>query len=458
LQIPKAYLQYLEDLAGKATLCIHPESTILLADGRIQTVSQIIEQHNKGEKLYAYGYDIPNNTLTTDEIVWAGYTKQFKEWLKITVNDEYSFEVSLDHPLMMYSGDYVQAQNCNVGDCLNGINLHKVWWNKIAQKRNLDYLYAHYNDLDQNEIFKAIHSLVPPRTINKKVYQVKHHKDRNRYNNVPGNLEIMPKVNHGKIHEHTFIKKAKPADCISMKLLPFLKKSFEFKHPNFAITKIEKIQGECLFADLHMKNHHNFLMIQNAGIVNKKIMGVFVHNSQMDIRFSKTVQRIQRHIVSELTKVALVHLMCKGVQGSRLLDFELQMNNPSNLEELQKLELWRSRLEIARDASDSGLSKTYIQKNMLNLSEEEIEEIKLEQLLEARFAKVIELEAAKVTEETVEEDKKELMSPKDEIPGLENLEKYTEYDSEKEAGISDMKDIQNLVVDPILDKERTDLF
>jgi len=101
--------------------------------------------------------------------------------------------------------------------------------------------------------------------------------------------------------------------------------------------------------------------------------------AQKDIRFARTIQRLQRSIVSELEKIAVVHLFTLGYRGNDLLSFKLALNNPSKLAELQELEHWKSRFEAADGASNSGFfSRRWVSKNLLNVSEEEFQRMQAE--------------------------------------------------------------------------------
>lgn len=100
--------------------------------------------------------------------------------------------------------------------------------------------------------------------------------------------------------------------------------------------------------------------------------------SQEDIRFSRTIARVQRTILSEMNKVAIIHLYCHGFTDTDLLDFTLQLSNPSTIAQQQKLELFRTRFETASTALQTpGLvDKNWVQKNILRLNNQEILEIK----------------------------------------------------------------------------------
>ena len=97
--------------------------------------------------------------------------------------------------------------------------------------------------------------------------------------------------------------------------------------------------------------------------------------AQEDIRFSRTISRIQKTVISELNKLAMIHLFCHGFEGDELIDFELALSNPSSMAQQQKLELIRTRFEIAGTAPEGMVDRRWIRKNVLGLSNDEIEEI-----------------------------------------------------------------------------------
>jgi len=95
--------------------------------------------------------------------------------------------------------------------------------------------------------------------------------------------------------------------------------------------------------------------------------------AQEDIRFSRTIQRIQKTVISELNKLAMVHLYSHGYDGEDLLDFELRLSNPSSVAQLQKLELISMRFDIAGKVPEGMLDKTWVRKNVLGLTDDQIE-------------------------------------------------------------------------------------
>ena len=97
--------------------------------------------------------------------------------------------------------------------------------------------------------------------------------------------------------------------------------------------------------------------------------------AQEDIRFSRTIQRIQKTVISELNKLAMIHLYSHGYDVDDLVDFDLRLSNPSSVAQLQKLELISMRFDIAGKVPEGMLDKTWVRKNVLGLTDSEIEKV-----------------------------------------------------------------------------------
>jgi hypothetical protein len=93
--------------------------------------------------------------------------------------------------------------------------------------------------------------------------------------------------------------------------------------------------------------------------------------AQKDIRFARTIQRLQRIIVSELQKIGMIHLFTLGYRNEDILKFKLSLNNPSKIAELQEMEHLKSKLDLLVAAKDTGLSRRWLFKNVLTFSDEE---------------------------------------------------------------------------------------
>jgi hypothetical protein len=94
--------------------------------------------------------------------------------------------------------------------------------------------------------------------------------------------------------------------------------------------------------------------------------------AQQDIRFARSIERIQKIVVSELTKIAIIHLYAQGYENEELVDFELSLTGPSIIYEREKLELWQEKIRLASDVSDLNmLSQEWVYKHIFNFSDDE---------------------------------------------------------------------------------------
>ena len=94
--------------------------------------------------------------------------------------------------------------------------------------------------------------------------------------------------------------------------------------------------------------------------------------ASMDIRFARTIERIQKIVTSELYKIAIVHLYAQGYEGEDLVGFELELTAPSIVYDQQKVALMTEKMTLATAMKDSKLvSDKYIYEFIFNMSEEQ---------------------------------------------------------------------------------------
>ena len=120
--------------------------------------------------------------------------------------------------------------------------------------------------------------------------------------------------------------------------------------------------------------------------------------SQKDIRFARTIQRLQKALVSELTKIGMVHLYTLGFRKSDLTGFKLKLNNPSRIAELQDLETMKTQFEVASSATEGFFSKRYIAERIFNISQEEFLRNQREMFFDRKFASLLDSSAAAASE------------------------------------------------------------
>jgi hypothetical protein len=101
-----------------------------------------------------------------------------------------------------------------------------------------------------------------------------------------------------------------------------------------------------------------------------------------DIRFARTIERLQRIVLSELTKIALVHLYTQGYTADSLVNFELNLTTPSIIYDQERVALMKEKIDLASQMAENNLFPTdWIYDNLFHLSESEYDEIR-DQILE----------------------------------------------------------------------------
>ena len=132
-----------------------------------------------------------------------------------------------------------------------------------------------------------------------------------------------------------------------------------------AIEDIEYLKGKLLSA----------LKIPKAFLGFDEAVGGKATLAAEDVRFARTIERIQRIVESELYKMAIVHLYVQGFQDEDLVGFSLELTNPSTVYEQEKLALLENKIKIANDLKEVNLlSNEWVYKNIFNMSDLEIKQ------------------------------------------------------------------------------------
>ena len=171
-----------------------------------------------------------------------------------------------------------------------------------------------------------------------------------------------------------------------------------------------------------------------------------------DVRFARTIERIQRTVVSELSKIAIVHLYAQGIQDSEMTNFSLSSVNPSTIYKQEKLNFWSEKNRLAQDIQGLNmLSKDWVYENIFKLSggEQNEQRVRMLEDLKDRFRfRSIEDEGSDPAQEDEEPDDIE-----------ESIEKIKQEIKNKggrpREGGTYGKDKHPLGRDPLGDKERT---
>jgi hypothetical protein len=94
-----------------------------------------------------------------------------------------------------------------------------------------------------------------------------------------------------------------------------------------------------------------------------------------DIRFARTIDRLQRIVLSELYKIALVHLYTQGYRGETLTNFELSLTTPSIIYDQERIALMKEKVDLAKNIMEAQLLPTdWIYHHVFHFSEDQFDE------------------------------------------------------------------------------------
>lgn len=147
-----------------------------------------------------------------------------------------------------------------------------------------------------------------------------------------------------------------------------------------AIADIEYIQKKLLTA---LRMPKTFLGFEEVVADGKNL-------ALQDIRFARTINKVQKNMIAELNKIAIIHLMVSGFKDE-IGNFTLGLTNPSTQADLMKVDVMREKMNLYKDAVTSvegiaPMSHSSAKKHILNMSEEEIRIDILEQRIDRAVA------------------------------------------------------------------------
>jgi len=157
------------------------------------------------------------------------------------------------------------------------------------------------------------------------------------------------------------------------------------------IADIEYIQKKLLTA----------LRVPKAFLGFEETVGDGKNLSLQDIRFARTINRIQKSMLAELNKIAIIHLFLLGFEDE-LSNFTLTLTNPSTQADLLKIDVWKEKILLYKDAVTAiqgiaPVSQSWAKKHVLGFSDEEIRLDIQQQRIEIAVAKELENTATVIT-------------------------------------------------------------
>jgi hypothetical protein len=183
-----------------------------------------------------------------------------------------------------------------------------------------------------------------------------------------GNVDM--RFNQMAVDQDYFIPVRDPATPSPIETLPGATNLSE-------IADIEYIQKKLLTA----------LRVPKAFLGFEEVVGDGKNLSLQDIRFARTINRIQKCMIQELNKIAIIHLFLLGFEDE-IDNFTIGLSNPSTQSDLLKIDVWKEKVLLYKDLvmdpgnGISATSATWAKKHIFNFSDDEIRTDLLQQRLE----------------------------------------------------------------------------
>lgn len=180
-------------------LCLALNTRIPLLNGQTKELKDLIKDHESGVKNYVYSFNTETGKIVPGEVSWAGVTKKNAELVRVTLDSCQTEVVTPDHRFLMRDGTYKQAKDLKSGDslmpCYRSINTQKDQGREYVTQPGVRGWKA----------MEYTHKMVASHFHGSDGSLDIHHKDENKRNNYPENLELLTREKHLKIHSKNLV-------------------------------------------------------------------------------------------------------------------------------------------------------------------------------------------------------------------------------------------------------------
>lgn len=389
--------------------CLSLDTRIPLLDGRTLELNEIISEHEVGKELWVYTINPNTGEVVPGPITWAGVTRTNTQVLKITLGNGAEIISTPDHKFEVRGVGIKEAQDLKENDLLyafqdtsSKIKYSHNNYHMVYDHAKEAYVYTHQMVAKyflKDEVVADNSSKV---VVEKSI----HHIDFNHLNNNPSNLIYFGYGNEPQHNPYTEPIDNQGINIVSIEYLSDLRdtgtitvdgnEEFHNFH-NFALASGVFTQNSNL-SDIGDVSYLRDNLFTGLGIP-KAFLGFSDGSggegkalSMLDIRFARKVNKIQQSLISELNKIAMIHLsILGGDYREHLDDFTLTLANPSTQSELLKIETLKAKFDTFEQAtriSDNGTkawSEIRAKREILGMSDEEIMDDLQEQMIEAKI-------------------------------------------------------------------------
>ena len=374
----------------KNILPVHKDTPIPLLDGRTITIENLAKEYEKGKENFVYSVQDETHKIVPGKVVWCGKNYTADKLYRITLDDDTYLDLAGEHELIMRDGSKKRADEVSVGESVMPFNRRitaQSMKNEMYNQKTGEYDFTHiseYASCSLNEYhIQSIEIIGGDDVYCMTVQGLNGEEDRHNF--------AIRTINEDKTWNESgcFVSNCVDQDIfipVRDQNAPTPIDTLSAAQNLTAVDDIKFVQNKVCTALRIPKTFLNFEEPQGNG-----------NNLALeDIRFTRTINRVQQAFLMELTKVASIHLYLLGFTDD-LTNFNLTMNNPSTQAEQLEIDNIQKKISAARDAiSDPGngipiMSQTRALKEIMKWSEKEIkdnlEEIRLEKGIAAELEK-----------------------------------------------------------------------
>lgn len=366
----------------KNIMPVWKKTPIPLLDGRTITIEDLAREYENGKTNYVYSIQDDTLKVVPGKVVWCGKNYTANNMVKITLDDDSFMVMAPEHEVVMRDGSKKRADKLNVGESVMPFYINV---DKTSPKR-MEH-YEKISESKKNHKIKKIEIIGGDDVYCMTVVGLNGEEDRHNFALRTFNQDESWNENG------CFVSNCQTNDYF----IPVREDGAASPIENLAagqnltaMDDIKYVQNKIVTALRVPKSFLNF----------EETTGDGKNLSLLDVRFMRTVNRIQQALLLELNKIATIHLLMLGFTDD-LTNFTLEMENPSSQAEMLELENLAKKVTTAKDAvSDPGggmplASMTWAWRHIFKWSDKEIqqnlEEIRLETALAAELQKTMQI-------------------------------------------------------------------
>lgn len=339
-------------------MCFDMSTKIPLLDGRTLTIDEIAVEYRNGKENWVYSCDPITGEIMPGNITWAGVTQESAKVIRIKLDNNKTIICTPTHKIPVLGRGFVEAKDLTPEDSLIAFNTqYKNIDRKLKNERTYHQVYDHsqkewiYTHRMVGEFFRKINkhqefTFLPD--YKGTVKQIIHHKDYDRYNNDPRNLQYMNKEDH--LAFHVAMKKdfwqnlnEKEATRIKNKISTSLKSYFSSlsESEREELSDAAKKRFVKIFTEMQAENPEKYEKWKKDST--ERLKTIFAPGTEAALRrgrrrveFGGKVIKNQTLNVSQKMDKMIVDLI-KSQNPTRIKAAEILSTDVNFMEELKKL-------------------------------------------------------------------------------------------------------------------------